>query len=501
MNYAHRTNSLFAALVAVLVLFAAPRTSISQGVAPQDAARTEATQSTYVPIVTSGYPWRPYISAEANAPITPGTRMLTRTLDLGVDRMRLNGRISWRAMQPKEGDPIDWTPAFTLEQELIALNAAGIHPILVVDDHPRWASIDPTNSCTAIRADKFEAFAEYVVALVNRYSAAPYNVKIWELGNEPDVDPYWFGDKKDMVYGCWGNIADPFYGGEHYGEMLKVVTPRIRAADRHAQVWIGGLLLDRENETRPGYGRPELFFKGILEAGAGLYFDAVPYHFYPPYQGKVSIDHSLIGFDATVANTDPNKGGIVGKANFLRGILAEYGLTKPLHLNESALMCVNDTENPPPYCKPTEEAFFIAQAHYAVKAPLRAMNADVESFVWYVIDNGGWRQGGLYDWMGNPRPAYSALRTFSNLTRNTTYLSTASGYPDAVEAFALRRSSNEQVHIVWARTDDIYTINAPTAKLIAAYDIDGNALSPAYQAGGSTYWNIGIDPVYIVRRP
>jgi hypothetical protein len=129
------------------------------------------------------------------------------------------------------------------------------------------------------------------------------------------------------------------------------------------------------------------------------------------------------------------------------------------------------------------------------------MNADVESFVWYVIDNGGWRQGGLYDWMGNPRPAYSALRTFSNLTRNTTYLSTASGYPDAVEAFALRRSSNEQVHIVWARTDDIYTINAPTAKLIAAYDIDGNALSPAYQAGGSTYWNIGIDPVYIVRRP
>jgi hypothetical protein len=491
MNKYHRSASLLTVLILTLVGFAAPRAGLAQGVPPQDAIRPEAEYATYVPILMSGYPWRSIVGGEVQSGVFPGTRLLTRTIDLGAHWVRLNQRISWRTLQPNESGAIDWSRLITFEKELIGLHVAGITPMVIVDDHPTWASIDENDSCTAIRAEKRQAFAEFVAQIVERYSKAPYYVRYWELGNEPDVDPIFVPN--NSVFGCWGSIPDPYYGGQSYGEMLKVVTPRIRAVDSDAIVLIGGLLLDREVTTDPNNGRPELFLQGILETGAGPYFDGVPYHFYPPYQGDPTIDHSLIGFAAD--------GGVLGKARYIRTMLSAYGLSKPLYLNETALMCVNDTPNPPAYCVPPSDGFYTASAHYAIKGGLRAMSIDVKAFIWYVVDNGGWRNSGLYHWNGTPRPTYGALRTFAQMIRNTTYLSQGSGYPDTHEAFVLRRSDQEQLHVIWSKTVDEAAINAPTAKLIAAYDIDGNALSPAYQAGGSTYWNIGIDPVYIVRRP
>ena len=121
--------------------------------------------------------------------------------------------------------------------------------------------------------------------------------------------------------------------------------------------------------------------------------------------------------------------------------------------------------------------------------------------VWYVIDDGGWRNSGLYHWNGTPRLTYGALRTFAQMIRNTTYLSTGSGYPDTHEAFVLRRSSNEHVHVVWSKTVDPAAVTAPAAKVIAAYDMNGNVLPPNGTSGTDEFWNVGIDPIYIVRQP
>ena len=112
----------------------------------------------------------------------------------------------------------------------------------------------------------------------------------WELGNEPDVDPDLL--PVDWGFGCWGNIDDPFYGGIHYGEMIKVVGQAIKEADPTATVWLGGLLLATPETSDPNNGKPELFFKGVLEAGAAPYFDVVGYHWYPPYRNLVD-DHDL----------------------------------------------------------------------------------------------------------------------------------------------------------------------------------------------------------------
>jgi len=449
----------------------------------------------YVPIMMSTYPWRSPIGVEANDRITPDTALYSRTVQLSANWMRLNERVSWRLAQPNEGGSINWSQFVILESELIGLRAAGVTPMLIVDDYPSWATIDPTNSCSAIRADKREAFADFMAQLVNRYSKPPYSVKYWELGNEPDVDPSLVPNGHS--FGCWGNIQDPYYGGESYGEMLKVVTPRIRTIDPSAKVLIGGLLLDREVTTNPNNGRPELFLKGILEADAGPYFDGVPYHFYPAYSGDPNLDHTLIGFA-----TD---GGILGKARYIRSLFSAYGISKPIYLNETALMCVNDTENSPAYCGdnagvPPDAGFYTASSRFAVKGAMRAMSVDIKAFIWYVVDNGGWRNVGLFNTSGNPRPVYNVLRTLSQMIQNTTYLSTGSGYPTTHEAFVLRRSSKEQVHVVWSKTTATAIVSAPTAKVIGAYDMYGNALTPV-QSNGNSSWSVGIDPIYIVRAP
>ena len=77
--------------------------------------------------------------------------------------------------------------------------------------------------------------------VVERYGSPPYNVKYWELGNEPDAA--WQHIASDSVFGCWGDVNAPFYGGQHYGEMLKEVYPQIKSTDPDAHVVVGGLLL------------------------------------------------------------------------------------------------------------------------------------------------------------------------------------------------------------------------------------------------------------------
>ena len=143
-------------------------------------------------------------------------------------------------LQPDEGGPIQWDLLETFEKELRSLKAAGIKPLVTVTNSPAWARIDVNKPCSAIRADRFSAFAEFMRQLVQRYKEPEFNADDWELGNEPDVD-------KDLVdptspFGCWGDADDPYYGGRHYGEMLKAVAPVVRAADAKVQIWNGGLL-------------------------------------------------------------------------------------------------------------------------------------------------------------------------------------------------------------------------------------------------------------------
>ena len=155
--------------------------------------------------------------------------------------------------------------------------AVGIQPIIEVQFTPTWAQKVPGYSCGPIREDKLAAFANFMEQVVLRYgSASPYRVRYWQLGNEVDLAPQEVAT--DNIYGCWVDLNDPGYGGGYYAEMLKVVYPRIKAADPNAQVMMGGLLLEcdpynadpctNERRKKSGY-----FLQGVLDAGGGDYFD------------------------------------------------------------------------------------------------------------------------------------------------------------------------------------------------------------------------------------
>ncbi len=480
---------------AVILLFAlALLPSMWHGVQAQPAAHTPAGDGAYeiyLPYMASHDLWQSPFGVESNRTLTAGSPHLAHVDALGgASWIRLGAeRISWRELQPTEGGPIQWDLLASFESELRALKTINAIPEIVITDSPRWATIEPT-SCGAIRSDKFAAFADFMRQLVERYSTEEFNVHHWELGNEPDVDPHLVAI--DNGYGCWGDMDDPYYGGEQYGEMLKVVTPVIRAADPTAKVWLGGLLLDSPNseETNPGRGRPELFLQGILEAGAAPYFDILAYHLYPPYL-NVMYDHD----NDLGGRWDSLGGGVLGKARFLRGIMQQYGADKPLFLNETSLMCPDIIGGyPVEWCSPPSASFFDMQADHVVRAFVRGVSEDIMGFMWYTLDGPGWRNTGMFNSDQTPRPVYFAFQTLTQQLAGTTYAAPAD-YGTEIEGYEFAQATR-LVQVVWAKHDTTHTILIPESIFEAAYDQNGTAISPTL-VGSNYELTIQFTPIFI----
>ncbi|MFZ5917906.1 MAG: hypothetical protein ACOYZ7_13275 [Chloroflexota bacterium] len=458
----------------------------------QDAmVQASAAITLHLPLVFKGYPWISPFGFESNLLMSPGSTLLTRADELGAQWARLGSlRISWRELQPTEGGPLQWDEVAGFEEELRALRQAGLTPAVLVIDSPTWATVQEYGSdgersyCAAVRADKFNAFASFLSQLVARYKTSEFNVHHWEIGNEPDVDPslvphnYWFG--------CWGDIGDPYYGGRHYGDMLKVVGPAIKAEDSNAQVWIGGLLLNRPDTTNPYQGKPELFLKGILEAGAAPYFDIVAYHSYPPY-GNVKVDYD----NGANGVWDSWGGGAVGKARYLRQTMSQYGVDKPLFLNETSLMCPDYYS----WCNPPGNDFYQSQANHVVRTFVRGLGEDIMGFVWYTLNGPGWRYTGLLDDDDDPQPAYTAYQRLTTELHGTHFVE-AVDYGAGIEAYAFRRSAGEYVHVVWAESDTLLTITLPQSSYIVARNRDGATITPT--TSGSDYrLDVQFEPIYV----
>jgi hypothetical protein len=441
---------------------------------------------TYLPLASSRYrDWTPPYGVEAYRLASYAQQ--ERADELGTGWVRLNS-LSWREIQPDEGGAYRWEAAADFEQELRGAVRIGLTPMLVVDDYPTWATInDPfPTACGALRAERFEAFAVFMGALVERYSQPPYNVHYWELGNEPDVDPTLV--IPDNIFGCWGNASDPYYGGEHYGEMLKVVTPAIRAADPEAKVLIGGLLLASPNSP-PDQGKPENFFEGILRSGAAPYFDIVPYHAYPAYT------HEWLDTDRYNRAWADWGGLILGKARFLREVMARYGVDKPVSLNETGFRCLPAFS----MCPDPIPAFYEIQASHLVRGFVRAAAADVGPIIWFTLDGPGWNNTGLLFADRRPKPAFLAYEEFLDKVWNYSGTPAPVSYGDGVEAYRFDVPSNA-VDVVWSLDTEPDRITLPADALRAAYTREGAPIEPEIVDGNASF-AVGFAPIYIQRHP
>ncbi len=320
------------------------------------------------------------------------------------------GSILWNEVEAEPGVR-DWSRLNEIESELRLLAEAGVTTMVTVKGTPAWAQKVPGAICGPIETAALDQFADFVRELVLRYSRPPYNVRYWEFGNEPDVDPSLVAG--DSIFGCWGDQDDPYYGGGHYAEMLKRVYPAVKQANPMAQVVVGGLLLDCDPSAPPAGKdcKPALFLEGILQNGGGQAFDLLAYHAYS-YWSAGNVD-----WDSLHPNWRHRGGALLGKLDFLRSVLDRYGLSKPIVMNEGGLLCY-PTGVP---CAESDPNFYRHQANYAVRLYLRSWANGITGVAWYTLNGPGWREGGLLDAGQNPRPAYEALQFMAHRFSGASY--------------------------------------------------------------------------------
>ena len=93
------------------------------------------------------------------------------------------------------------------------------------------------------------------------------------------------------------------------------------------------------------------------------------------------------------------------------------------------------------------------------------------------------------------KPVYIAYQQLTYQLNNSRYLQPVD-YGPGLEAYAFHRGT-QFVHVVWAIEDEVLTVSVPALSYVAAYDRDGNLLSPTL-VGGQFQFQVGFDPIYII---
>jgi hypothetical protein len=410
--------------------------------------------------------------------ITPGSVGATvgRAAEGGAAWVRYNG-FSWSALEPSRGARA-WERMARADAELSAIAARGLTTIGVVQDVPPWARTVAGQRCGGAKPEALDAFAGFMRDLVTRYSAPPYNVIYWEIGNEPDIDPALVGP--ESIFGCWGNAADPYYGGGDFAEVLKRIYPAIKQANPAAQVLLGGLLLDCDPDASAAAKCASArFLEGVLRNGGGAAFDIVSYHGYAYWNGRNE------DWDAIHSGWRQRGGVMLGKIQFIRTTLAQYQVSKPLLLSEAGLLCYRDD----PACK---EDFLQVQAAYVVRVYTRAWANGLLGAVWYTLNGPGWQKGGLLDANQSPRPAYQSFKFLAGRLRGASYDGPRTGA--GVEGYAFHAGST-RYEVYWTNDDSRVALPLPPGTR-AVYDLYGQ---PVPVAGPSL--DVGFMPVIVEAGP
>ena len=392
----------------------------------------------------------------------------------------------WSEVEPEPGVR-QWEELVELEKEMVAASESGLQLVLVVRSTPDWAQAVKGSKCGPVAPDKLFDFASFMFDAVQRYSSPPYNVKYWELGNEPDIS--FFGFNPESEFGCWGDPDNPFYGGTYYAEMLKVVYPQVKAANNHVQVLVGGLLLDCDPnnppETTPGSGQlkdcsPARFMEGILENGGGDYFDGVSFHAYDYYQGKIG-QYSNTNWHSAWNTTGPV---LIAKARYLFSLLARYQYMGKFLMNtELALLCGRDGSEAE--CQTAD--FENTKASYLAQASASAVVEQLQANIWYNLF--GWRGSGLISVGQKPLPAYDAFSTSANFLLNVEYLGLIDQFP-GVTGYEFRRGGALS-WILWSLDgmDHPIQLDQLPARII---DVTGKIIQPIQRI------SITLSPIYII---
>jgi hypothetical protein len=458
----------FILLISILPFAISQGTRIPQLGIENPPSTSGSTILTYLPSIFNHYPLaNPFGVALDHIDATNGldTLAAAKTNWTRID-------LTWSAIQPEQNGAYTWNPAF--EQELVNASNAKLQLVLIIGGNPNWALKNPSTSCGPVAEVNFADLAQFAAAAVDRYSLPPYNVKYWELYNEPDVDG---------SLGCWGDPTDTLYfGGYYYGQMLQVVYPVIKAVNSSVNVMVGGLLLDCDPVLPPVNSNctPSRFLEGILMSGAGPDFDSVSFHAYDYYLGKGMYSnpnwHSAWNTTGPVA---------IAKANYLKDLLNKFGQgQKLLLLSESAVFYGPNVMNPS-CVSPEPDGVEATKAYYLVESFAATIANGWIANIWYSAF--GVRCSGLLNYPDlQPLSGYYAYQFAAqkfigaNYIRNITEYPGVMGYEYSVDGHHL--------WVLWSQDGITHTINLPSSPaLINHIGDDGK---PVLEANSMT---VGID--------
>jgi hypothetical protein len=411
-----------------------------------------------------------------------------------ISYARLPG-VEWASVETTQG-VYNWSVLAGLETDLKNASSNGIQVILLIHNTPQWALMPGGTGhlCSPIAVDQLPAFGNFMRALVARYSVSPYNVKYWEIWNEVDAPDV----SGNVGYGCWGDPSDPYYGGEYYADVLKVVYPQIKAADTQSQVLVGGLLMDCDPRNISGCTAGK-YLEGILRNGGAPFFDGISFHSYDYYDyldWSGTLGHyGNSNWLSTWNTTGPT---LIAKAEYIKSLLTIYGVTgKFLMDTEDAIVCgdLNGlVPTPyPNYCVTTD--FETTKAYYVAQTYAAAVAEGLRTNAWYSVF--GWRHSQLLNTNLSPTLAYTAYQIGQSQLRDAAYAGIVVpadiGGSQSIMGYKFIRNGH-RVWAVWSLDGNPHFINFASVPLTVV-DALGVSVKPAISM------NVTLKPLYLEWSP
>jgi hypothetical protein len=411
--------------------------------------------------------------------------------------------IWWPDVEPTKGT-YNWSALSGFEQEFLRARDRSMEVILVVRGTPDWAQADyPWNeTCGRIKRSEFGSFANFMAALVNRYSRDPYYVKYWQIWNEPEVDPRDVGPNHQWM-GCWGTRDDPgepyyepYYGGGYFAEMLMDVYPAMKAANPNIQVIAGALLLGcdptqpiPDPTPPPTYAdcTPSLFFEGILAGGGGPYFDGVGFNAYDFIRTALG-EYYNPNWTSAWNTTGPV---VRAKANYLQGLLNDYGVTGKYLMNTETALLTLLAGSPLDCAGADKDVCENTKAYYLVQSYVAALEKGLRTNVWYF-----WVKRGsvLFESDLTILPAYNTYKFARSELKYATYNREITMYlGHGVRVYELNNQPGK-IWVMWSLDGGTHAITLPGTPL-AIYDAFGDPITP------SSNINVDLKPLYVEWNP
>ena len=383
----------------------------------------------------------------------------------GIQTIRFNLR--WDEVEPANTNPptYNWGKYDTL---IGNATAAGFSLIITVRDNPTWAA---TTACGPIDQVPPERFVTFLTEAVAIYSRPPYNVKLWELYNEPDNNH----PEMPQQGGCWGQHA------AEYAALLGKAHPAIKAADSESQLVLGGLAYDFFEGVDEGGIFNQYFLVDMLNSPDGTSFDIMNFHYYRAFHER----WDQFGQD------------VIGKATHIRGELAKVGQTKPIMVTEIG----HPSEGP---AGDGQDYSDEASSRYVVQAYARGVAANLHSMVWFeMVDSSVEpRKYGLLKTDHTAKPAYLAYKTMTEqLFDGLPYLRDDS--TTELEAYVFDAGDREK-YVSWSAgtVTQTLSISADAVWIVDKFGNrrsigDGAAADRDGSYNGSVTLDVGPDPVYV----